>query len=185
MQIAEMVKDIIHVPTPEEITEKIRTLQHLLNEMKIPGTNGVLKEDGVWGDDTQTAWNTFLQCFENGIAPSLVPINVDPESLSQIEALLSDDPSISELEADIEMDNSLLSVWNESGGRAVTEGIIPSLLYVSPLQSRITEVVVNPENKSQLLLGKNLRVLRIDDPHPGKHIVELQYILDSRASKSK
>ena len=170
MKISDLVKDITHVPTPEEITEKIRTLQHLLNEMKIPGTNGVLKEDGVWGDDTQTAWNTFLQCFENGIAPSLVPINVDPESLSQIEALLSDDPSISELEADIEMDNSLLSVWNESGGRAVTEGIVPSLWYVSPLQSNITGVQIPLDNLNHLKLSDNLRVLRIDGPHPDKYI---------------
>ena len=170
LQISDLVKDITHVATPEEITEKIRTLQHLLNEMKIPGTSGELKEDGVWGDDTQAAWETFLQCFENGVAPSLVPINVDPESLSQIEALLSDDPSISELEADIEMDNSLLSAWNESGGRAVTEGIVPSLWYISPLQSNITGVQIPLDNLNHLKLSDNLRVLRIDGPHPDKYI---------------
>ena len=40
------------------------------------GTNGRLKEDGVFGEETLSAWNQLLNNLERGVVPTLAWIDV-------------------------------------------------------------------------------------------------------------
>lgn len=50
---------------------KIKELQCKLNSLGISGQNGRLKEDGVYGRETLSAWNKFLNNLERGVVPTL------------------------------------------------------------------------------------------------------------------
>jgi len=50
---------------------KIRDLQKNLNDLRIRGDHGTLKEDGVYGRETLSAWLKFLDILEHGTVPTL------------------------------------------------------------------------------------------------------------------
>ena len=54
---------------------KIRDLQKNLNALRIRGDHGTLKEDGVYGKETLSAWLRFLDVLEHGVVPTFTWIN--------------------------------------------------------------------------------------------------------------
>ena len=54
---------------------KIKELQHKLNQLGITGTHGHLKEDGVYGKETFSALTSFLNKLEHGMVPTLAWID--------------------------------------------------------------------------------------------------------------
>jgi 6-phosphofructokinase len=50
---------------------KIKELQYKLNSFGISGQNGRLKEDGVYGKETLSAWNKFFEKLVKGALPKL------------------------------------------------------------------------------------------------------------------
>ena len=65
--------------------QKILTLQRNINALGIRGTHGWLKEDGVFGEETLSAWNEFLNNFERGTVPTLAWIDVLKTDMTGIE----------------------------------------------------------------------------------------------------
>ncbi len=155
INISERVKFISYSNSNERNYNKIRRLQCLLNEMKIPGYSGILNEDGIWGKETECAWNTFLQCFDDGIAPSLIPVNISTEDISSGET---------------SEENGL--VLNDIVGNinTVNKGIPHSLLYINPLENKWYNIEIGDikaQKNGALLIGET-RSLYFDHPH-GKH----------------
>ena len=54
---------------------KIKELQCKLNSLGISGQNGRLKEDGVYGKETLSAWNKFFEKLVKGALPTLAWID--------------------------------------------------------------------------------------------------------------
>lgn len=69
---------------------KISQLQHKLNQLSIPGKSGRLKEDGVYGPETRSAWNNFCNRLIDGAVPSLNWINPLQPGVMGIEHRISD-----------------------------------------------------------------------------------------------
>ena len=51
--------------------QKILQLQKNLNKLDIKGKSGKLKEDGVYGKETLSAWLSFVNKLKNGVVPTL------------------------------------------------------------------------------------------------------------------
>ena len=51
--------------------QKIVQMQKNLNKLGIKGKNGRLKEDGVYGKETLSAWMAFMKKLETGTVPTL------------------------------------------------------------------------------------------------------------------
>ncbi len=57
-------------------SQQILSLQRNLNALGITGKHGKLKEDGVYGEETLSAWETLIKNLERGIVPTLSWIDV-------------------------------------------------------------------------------------------------------------
>lgn len=69
---------------------KIMQLQHKLNQLSIPGKSGRLKEDGVYGPETRSAWNSFYNRLMDSAVPSLNWVNPLQPGVTGIEHRISD-----------------------------------------------------------------------------------------------
>lgn len=64
--------------------QKILTLQRNINALGIRGTHGWLKEDGVFGEETLSAWNELLKALVSGSVPVLTYIDVLQSDLTGV-----------------------------------------------------------------------------------------------------
>lgn len=64
--------------------QKILTLQRNINALGIRGTHGWLKEDGVFGEETLSAWNELLKALVSGSVPLLTYIDVLQSDLTGV-----------------------------------------------------------------------------------------------------
>lgn len=64
--------------------QKILTLQRNINALGIRGTHGWLKEDGVFGEETLSAWNELSKALVSGSVPVLTYIDVLQSDLTKV-----------------------------------------------------------------------------------------------------
>lgn len=64
--------------------QKILTLQRNINALGIRGTHGWLKEDGVFGEETLSAWNELSKALVSGSVPVLTYIDVLQSDLTGV-----------------------------------------------------------------------------------------------------
>ena len=65
--------------------QKIVQLQKDLNKLGIKGKNGRLKEDGVYGKETLSAWMAFMKKLETGTVPTLAWVDALKNNSVQLE----------------------------------------------------------------------------------------------------